>query len=85
MFIPFVSLYLKNGIVIAVAAGTGHQTKSQVVQFRPKQVVRREERWNEKDSGSTKCGVGTQNSCRSGWMSMSGNGIFQVFQVNFEC
>ena len=55
-----------------------------MVQFRPKQVVRREERWNEKDSGSTKCGVGTQKSCRGGWMGMSGNGIFQVFQVNFE-
>ena len=55
-----------------------------MVQFRPKLVVRREEQWNEKGSGSTERGIGTQKSCRGGWMGMSGNGIFQVFQVNFE-
>ena len=61
-----------------------HQTKLKLVQFRPKKVVRREEQWNAKGSGSTERGVGTQKSCRGGWMGTLGNGNFQVFQVRFE-
>ena len=53
-----------------VAAGAGTPNKIKTVRFRPKQAVRLEEQWNEKGSGSTERGVGTQNSCRVGWMSM---------------
>jgi hypothetical protein len=53
-----------------------HQTKSKLVRFRPKQAVRLEEQWNEKGSGSTERGVGTQKRRRGGWMGTLGKVIF---------